>query len=68
MSIKKLSSARQRPGIIKYLRELAREPWYPQEVEETELVKLDRAQTQIEAHAQRAEQAYTEFVRLPRAA
>lgn len=61
-------SARRQLGIIKHIRDLAREPWYPEEVEETDLIRLDRAQLRLQEHAVRADQAYTDFAALPRVA
>jgi hypothetical protein len=64
----KFPTAQQPLGFIKQLRDLAREPWFAAEVDTCELVKLDRARTQIKAHARRADDAYTEFAALPRVA
>jgi hypothetical protein len=56
-------SAPRQLGIIKQLRDLARE-----EVGKAELVRLDRAQTRIHEHSRRADQAYTDFAAFPRVA
>jgi hypothetical protein len=64
----KFPSAQNPLGIFKHLRTLAREPWYPEEVYDAELLKLDSARARITEHAQRADQAYTDFAALPRAA
>ncbi len=64
----KFPSAQTQLGIVKHLRDLAREAWYPEEVGDTRLLKLDRERARIQAHALRADEAYTEFATLPRVA
>jgi hypothetical protein len=64
----KFPSAQERLGLIQHLRGLAREPWYPEEVDDTRLVKLDRERARIQAHTRRADQAYAAFATLPRVA
>jgi hypothetical protein len=64
----KFPSAQDRLGLITHLRQLAREPWYSEAVDDKQLVKLDRERARIRAHARRADEAYAEFASLPRVA
>jgi len=64
----KFPTAQQPLGFIKQLRDRAREPWFADKVDDRELVRLDHARARIDAHARRADEAYTEFAALPRVA
>ncbi len=64
----KFPTAQPPLGFIKQLRDLAREPWFADEVDDCELVRLDRTHARMDAHARRADEAYTEFAALPRVA
>jgi hypothetical protein len=64
----KFPAAQKQLGFIKQLRGLAREPWFAEEVDSCQLVRLDRARARLKAHARRADDAYTEFAALPRVA
>jgi hypothetical protein len=64
----KFPIAQAQLGFIKQLRDRAREPWFAEPVDSCELVKLQDARARINAHARRADDAYTEFAALPRVA
>ena len=64
----KFPTAQKQLGLIKQLRGLAREPWFAEEVNTCQLVRLDRARARSKDNARRADDAYTEFAALPRVA